>query len=441
MTSSSRFLTSTAFNDHTINSIQMNYRIFPPEELPECSIPLPLSKSMSARAAIINALQHCDNTGLQLADCTDTEAILKGVSTMSGTVDLGNSGTSMRFLTAFFAATPGAEVVLDGCKRMRLRPIGPLVQALRDCGASIQYMDEEGFPPLKINGSHLKGGHISIDATVSSQFISALMMVAPYMEQGLKISLDGELASRPYMMMTAEMMTRAGASVETRPEYIEIRPIPYTAPVTEIEADWSAAAFWYEIEALTSGFITLEGQLHPSVQGDALTAGIFANLGVDTEFTASGAELVASPELSPRLQLDLSATPDLVPALVVTCVMLRIPFQFSGLETLTVKECNRVEALCQEMLLIGAVLDPSLPGTLSWDGMPRPIQELPVFSSHSDHRIAMALAPVAAYLPGIVVCEAECVAKSYPDFWEQMRLAGFIVQDENDPIPPQFTDQ
>lgn len=418
----------------------MNYRIFPPEELPECSITLPLSKSMSARAVIINTLQHADMQGMRLSDCTDTEAILRGINTLSGTVNVDNSGTSMRFLTSFYAATPGTEVELDGCARMRQRPVAPLVQALRECGASIQYLGQEGFPPLKISGSRLKGGHISVDATISSQFISALMMTAPYMEQGLKISLDGETSSRPYILMTAEMMTRAGASVEIDSGSIVIQPIPYTTPIDSIEPDWSAAGFWYEIEALTSGFITLEGQLHPSVQGDALTARIFSSLGVDTEYTDSGAELVASPELSPRLQLDLSATPDLAPALVVTCVMLRIPFNFSGMESLTVKECDRVEALCREMLLVGAVLDASLPGSLSWDGVLRPIQALPVFSSYSDHRMAMALAPVAAYMPGIIIREAECVAKSYPDFWEQMRLAGFIVQDENDPIPPQFAD-
>lgn len=418
----------------------MNYRIFPPEELPECSITLPLSKSMSARALVINALQHCDHSSLRVADCTDTTAMLHGLSTLSGTVDVDNAGTAMRFLTAWAAATPGVEITLDGCDRMRHRPIGELVDALQQCGANIRYLGEPGFPPLAISGSHLHGGHITINASVSSQFISALMMVAPYMEQGLKISLDGEIASRPYINMTADMMLRAGASLELGAESIEVHPCPYTVPVTEIEADWSAAAFWYEIEALTSGFISLHGQLDPSVQGDRLTAKIFADLGVDTEFTDHGAELVASPELSPRLLLDLASTPDLVPALVVTCVMLRIPFRFTGLESLHIKECDRVSALCTEMLLLGAVLTQEAPGILSWDAVPRPIQELPVFHSHSDHRMAMALAPVAAYLPGIVVCDAGAVSKSYPSFWEDLRLAGFIVQDENDPIPPQFTD-
>lgn len=418
----------------------MNYRIFPPEELPECTIPLPLSKSMSARALVINALQHFHSPDLRIAECTDTRTMLLGISKMSGAINVDNSGTSMRFLTALYAVTPGTEIEIDGCTRMRMRPIGALVDTLQQCGASIQYLGEAGYPPLKIKGTRLAGGNVSVDATVSSQFISALMMTAPYMECGLKISLMGEVASRPYITMTAEMMTRAGAAVEIGPEAIKIAPQPYTIPITEIEADWSAAGFWYEIEALTSGFISLQGTLQPSVQGDAMTAKIFNNLCVDTDFTNAGTELVASPELSPRLQLDLSATPDLVPALVVTCVMLRIPFNFSGLESLAIKECDRVDALCRELLLIGAVLDPSLPGTLSWDGVPRPIHELPAFSSHSDHRMAMALAPVAAYLPGIVIRDAECVDKSYPSFWEHMRMAGFIVQDENDPIPPQFSE-
>lgn len=418
----------------------MNYRIFPPEELPECSVSLPLSKSMSARALVINALQHCGDSSLRVADCTDTEAMLRGISAVSGTVDVDNAGTAMRFLTAYCAATPGVEITLDGCDRMRHRPIAPLVDALKQCGARIQYLGEPGFPPLKISGTRLQGAHITINASVSSQFISALMMVAPYMEQGIKINLEGEVASAPYIAMTADMMSHAGASLEIGPEFIEVQPIPYTVPVTEIEADWSAAAFWYEIEALTSGFITLRGHLNPSVQGDCITAKIFTDLGVDTGYTADGADLMASPELSPRLMLDLSRTPDLVPALVVTCVMLRIPFRFTGLESLHIKECDRVDALCSEMLLLGAVLTQEAPGVLSWDAVPRPIQELPVFHSHNDHRMAMALAPVAAYLPGIVVCDAEAVSKSYPSFWEDLRLAGFIVQDENDPIPPQFTD-
>ncbi len=418
----------------------MNYRIFPPDGLPECTITLPLSKSMSARALLINALQHRSDSPLPLADCTDTQAMRHGISTLSGTVDIDNAGTAMRFLTAYYAATPGAEITLDGCERMRHRPIGPLVDALLQCGARIQYLGEQGFPPLKISGTRLTGGSITIDATVSSQFISALMMTAPYMEHGLTITLDGEVASRPYISMTAQMMSRAGAEVDLSPETITIPPVPYSAPVTEIEADWSAAAFWYEIEALTSGFITLKGTLNPSVQGDSVTAKIFADLSVDTEFTAQGAELVASPELSPRLILDLAQTPDLVPALVVTCVMLRIPFRFTGLESLHVKECDRVEALCEEMLLLGAELLPEAPGILSWDAVPHPIMKLPVFHSHADHRMAMALAPVAAYIPGIVICDSEAVSKSYPSFWDDLRLAGFIVQDENDPIPPQFTD-
>lgn len=419
----------------------MNYRIFPPEELPECTVTLPLSKSMSARALIINALmQRCDTSSLQLAECTDTQAMRNGISLRSGTVDINNSGTAMRFLTAFHAATPGSHITLQGCDRMHQRPIAPLVEALIQCGADIRYLGEPGFPPLEIRGSHLTGGHITVNASISSQFISALMMTAPYMEQGLEIILDGEVASRPYITMTAEMMTKAGANIETTTDTIRIAPSQYTTPIARIESDWSAAAFWYEIEALTSGFITLNGTLHPSIQGDSVISHIFANLGVDTEFTPQSADLVASPELSPRLQLDLQATPDIVPALVVTCIMLRIPFRFTGLESLHIKECDRIEALCEETLLVGAVITREAPGIISWDGIPRPIQQLPVFHTHDDHRMAMALAPVATYLPGIVICDAEVVSKSYPSFWNDMRLAGFIVQDENDPIPTQFTD-
>ena len=419
----------------------MNYRIFPPDGLPECSINLPLSKSMSARALIINALQLHPAERLEVAQCADTEAMLRGLASRSGDVNIDNAGTAMRFLTAYYAITQGSDVLLDGGERMRQRPIGPLVEALRACGADIQYAGNEGFPPLAIKGRALAGGEVSIDATVSSQFISALMMIAPYMDNGLTIRLIGEPASRPYILMTAAMMEIAGASVEITPDGIVVAPTQYSRPIESVEPDWSAAGFWYEIEALTSGFITLAGLRGDSVQGDRATADIFRDLSVETEFTEEGAELCASPELSPRLQLDLDGTPDLVPALVVTCVMMRLPFRFAGLDALPIKECNRIEALMNEMLKLGAVLELEGRGIMSWDGVLRPVRELPRFATYEDHRMAMALAPIAAYLPGIVVCDIEAVGKSYPSFWEDMRQAGFIVQDENDPIPSQFTDE
>lgn len=415
----------------------MNYRIFPPEELPECSISLPLSKSMSARALIINALQQRTTTA-KVASCDDTKAMSDALAVNSGTVNINAAGTAMRFLTAYYAVTEGSDIILDGTERMRHRPIGPLVDALRQCGACIEYTGEEGFPPLHIHGRKLDGGKVSIDASVSSQFISALLMTAPYMTLGLDLTLEGELASLPYADMTLSMMREAGAEAERNGANIIVKPVRYSLPVTQVEADWSAASYWYEIEALTSGFITLEGVAAHSTQGDSIVAKIYEQLGVVTEFHEEDAELLASPDLSPRLQLDLGECPDLVPAIVVTCVMLRIPFRFTGLESLRIKECDRIDALCTELLRAGAIITEEAPGIISWDTVMRPIQSIPVFDTYDDHRMAMALAPIAAYCPGIIINNAEVVTKSYPEYWNDLRVAGFIVQDESEPIPEQF---
>lgn len=419
----------------------MNYRIFPPEELPECAIQLPPSKSICARALIINALCAPELRGIPTPECNDTRVLAQALDTTCGRVDIDASGTAMRFLTAYYAATPGADILLDGSERMRHRPVAPLVDTLKQLGAQIEYTGEEGFPPMHICGHKLSGGTATANASVSSQHISALLLIAPYMDSGLTLTLEGEPVSLPYIDMTIEMMLRAGADIQRNGMKITVRPVPYTTPLKQAEADWSAASYWYEIEALTSGFITLEGPASPSLQGDSVVAQIYSSLGVDTAFTDSGAELSASPELKPRLILDMASTPDLVPAVTVTCVMLRIPFRLSGVESLRIKECDRIQALTNEMLRLGAVLVAESPGIISWDGILRPIHALPVFNTYNDHRMALALAPVAAYLPGIVINNAEVVSKSYPDFWEHMRMAGFIVQDENDPVPPQFLDQ
>ncbi len=410
----------------------MNYRIFPPQELITASVDMPLSKSESARALIINALTENAPALPPLAECDDTASLRRALSSTSGTVDVGAAGTAMRFLTAYYASLPGCDVVLRGSERMHERPIGLLVDALRECDAEIQYLDKEGFPPLHIVGRRLRGGLISIDSTVSSQYISALMMVGPLMEGGLKLDLVGSPASMPYITLTASMMRRAGIEVEISPLLVSVPEGKYSSTSLVVGGDWSAASYWYEIEALTSGFVTLKGLDEQSLQGDSSVAELFSQLGVTTEpsdETPGALELVASPDLSPRLIRDFTHTPDLVQTAVVTCVMLGIPFRFSGTKSLRVKETDRVEALRAEMLKLGAVVSCDEPGIMEWDGVRRPIDELPVFDTYSDHRMAMSLAPVGCYIPGIVIRNAEVVDKSYPGFFDDMRSAGFVVVD------------
>ncbi|MCM1348048.1 MAG: 3-phosphoshikimate 1-carboxyvinyltransferase [Firmicutes bacterium] len=415
----------------------MDYRILPPEELPEAEIKLPLSKSMSNRALIINALGAFPSTNNVTARCIDTDVLRGALESDSDVIDIDGAGTAMRFLTALFAATPGRNVTLTGNERMRERPIAPLVDALRKLGAQITYTGGEGFPPLFIEGRELHGGELTIDASMSSQFVSALLMIAPRLRGGLKIILETEIGSLPYVDLTLEMMRRAGAEAERERLEITVAEGAYTKPITSIEADWSAASYWYEMEAVSSGFFTLLGLEANSPQGDAAVAKLFANISVNTEFTSDydsrgpAAELLASPDLAPRLVTDLSATPDLTPAVAVTCALVGIPFRLSGLSTLCHKECNRLEALRLELDKMGVECQVIGNHTLEWNGRRMPLLGLPEFDTYGDHRMAMAFAAVSLYIPGIKVKDVEVVGKSYPEFWEHLQQAGFTLVDGN----------
>lgn len=414
----------------------MNYRIFPPDGYLEGCMTVPLSKSMSNRALIISALTRgCDTDG-KIAVCDDTSAVLLALKeTSPSEINVGDAGTAMRFLTAYYACQPGSRLILTGSERMCQRPIGPLVEALNRLGASVEYVGEKGYPPLRITGCHIAGGEIEIDSTVSSQFISALLMIAPMMKSGLRIRLLGEPMSMPYIMMTLRMMDAAGAETDFYGgDTIEVEPVPYSRKTLDVEGDWSAAAFACEIQALAMGEMQVHGVVEESCQGDAVAAKYFAMLGVDMSWeTDDTATLMPSPECSPRLVADLRGTPDLTQPLVVTCVALGIPFKFSGLETLHVKETDRVEALKKEMLKLGAILHSPDNGVLEWNGSRRPVTSLPVFDTYNDHRMAMSLAPVALTLPGIVINEPNVVTKSFPDYWEQLKGLGFLIVDADMP--------
>lgn len=407
----------------------MDYRIFPPEEMLETSLALPLSKSISARALVMASLGA--EMPSAVARCTDTEAISHGLANRAGTVDIGAAGTAMRFLTAYYAATPDCDVTLDGCERMRHRPIAPLVDSLRALGADISYTGEEGFPPLHIKGRRLSGGEITIDSTVSSQFISAILMIAPTMQQTLTLNLDGDTVSAPYIRMTAEMMRRRGIDVEAGRDYVTVAPGCYKGGEKEIEGDWSAASFWYEIAALTAGWVTLTNLSADSIQGDKALRDIYPRLGVVTEFSDEGAELSATPDLFSRLDLDVTDTPDLVQPLAVTACAIGVPFSFTGVAALRHKETDRLDALCRELLKLGCVVETEGDNVLAWEGRRLPVGEMPVIDTYGDHRMAMAFAPVSVFVPGLVIRDAGVVDKSYPDFWNHLREAGFTVTDAN----------
>lgn len=412
----------------------MNYRIFPPEEMIDASIALPFSKSISNRALIINALTDNALPLKNVAKCNDTDAMVDALALSGNEVNVGAAGTAMRFLTAYFASQNGREVTIDGSSRMRQRPIKALVDALRECGANIEYEGVEGYPPLRIKGCDLQGGEVSLPASISSQYISALLMVAPLMQNGLTLTLEGEITSRPYIMMTLSMMRHWGVECDFEGNVIKVPRAAYKAVAFDVEADWSAASYWYEISALSAGCIALKGLYEKSTQGDSSLMKYFEELGVDSQFEDGELSLMPSPEQRSHIELDLSEQPDIAQTIAVTCCMLRIPFRLSGLATLKIKETDRLEALKTELAKLSFDLRVEQDSVLIWDGDQHPVFEMPCIDTYEDHRMAMAFAPAALYLPGLVINNVEVVAKSYPQYWEHLTEAGFTLVDADIPF-------
>lgn len=402
---------------------------------------LPTSKSISARALIVNALaaQPCTLRGL--SDCDDTKAVLKALASDDTLVDIGAAGTAMRFLTAYYSTREGEEHVLTGSERMKHRPIGLLVDALRALGADIEYEAEEGFPPLRIRGRQLQGGNISIKASVSSQYISALLMLGPTFAEGLTLTLEGEIASRPYIEMTLQLMRQFGAEATFTGQSIRVAHGGYARTTSyAIEPDWSAASYWYELVALTpdaEACVVLDGLTAESLQGDSICARYFEHLGVRTEFTPEGAVLTKAPEAvptkvpaaetkapmpAPPLHLDFSACPDLAQTFVVTAALMRRPFRFGGLHSLRIKETDRIAALIAELAKLGVTIREEAPGELGYIGVGQG-SDAPSIATYEDHRMAMAFAPAAYFFPGLNIEHPEVVSKSYPSYWRDLLQA------------------
>lgn len=411
----------------------MNLKIYPPEMLNEVPVTLPLSKSESNRQLIISALTPGTQRPEPVAECDDTAALLRGLEVTHGDVNIGAAGTAMRFLTAYYAATEGTDVTLDGTERMRRRPIAPLVDALRALGADIDYAGEAGFPPLHIRGRRLEGGRVEMAADVSSQYVSALLMIAPAMTRGLELQLQGTVMSRPYIDMTVGLMGEAGVTVavDENTQTLSVAPGEYRAGMPAVEADWSAASYWFEIAAISAEPVMLKGLRRQSLQGDSAVARLFEVTGLGANFAADGTlELCLTPDAGAGLQADLSGNPDLAQTLAVTCCLLQLPFRFTGLETLRVKETDRLAAMQMELSKLGFITDVPDAGTLLWAGArfdpgenPEPI------NTYDDHRMAMSFAPAALFFPGLQINNAEVVSKSYPGFWDDLRSVGFTLED------------
>ena len=384
------------------------------------TIHLPPSKSISNRVLLLNALSYSPYQIDNLSDCDDTRVMLEVLDSNSNQFNIGAAGTAMRFLTAFLAKTYG-EWYITGSERMLERPIKVLVDALNYLGAKIEYTGEEGFPPLHIYGSALQGGEYSIDGSVSSQYISALMMIAPYMEKGLRLHIEGEPVSRPYIQMTASLMQHFGVNTTIDWPHISITPQAYTPKPITIENDWTAASYFYAHIAIKGkGQVFLPKLYKNSLQGDAHCATLFQTLGVNTSYTKEGVYISAHSHKPPRTYVrNLINQPDLAQTIAVTCCLKNIPFRLSGLQTLYIKETNRIEALINEMRKLGYKLSCEHSGTLSWDGTRCMPDTNPTIDTYNDHRMAMAFAPASLTYPNLQIKNPDLVSKSFPEFWTE----------------------
>ena len=415
----------------------MQYTIISPTRL-NANIQLPASKSVSNRALIIYALSGGYKLPQNLSDCDDTEVIINAIRYMPEVIDIKAAGTAMRFMTAYLSVMRGTHVI-TGTDRMKHRPISVLVDALRKLGAHIEYVGDEGFPPLRITGSKLTGGLLEIPGNVSSQYISALLMIGPVLEEGLELRLTGDIISRPYIDLTLWMMREFGADADwSAGDTISVKPQPYSNRDYVIENDWSGASYWYEMVALSQdreATVRLSGLMDGSKQGDSVVKYIFSLLGVKTSFESRDGErlqvvtLKRSGRCVPRLEYDFVNSPDLAQTVVVACCAKGVPFHFRGLSTLKIKETDRIEALKKELLKLGYVLKDINGSELVWDGTRCEPQKHAVIDTYEDHRMALSFAPLGLLKP-IVINNPQVVTKSYPRFWDDLKMAGFEITEE-----------
>jgi 3-phosphoshikimate 1-carboxyvinyltransferase len=361
-----------------------------------------------------------------LSNADDAMVMEQGLKQFEGIVDIHHAGTAMRFLTAFFATRQGREVTLTGSKRMTERPVKILVEALQSLGADISYLNEPGYPPLYIKGKRISTQRVQLPANVSSQYISALLLVAGKLDKGLELELIGEITSVPYIKMTLGLLTRLGIENEFSGQIIKVWPTPEVENATlVVESDWSSASYFYSIAALSEvgSEIELSSYKEDSLQGDSILISVYRDFGVATKFGEQSIILQKTTDRLPaHLSYHLANAPDIAQTLAVSCFALGIGCQLTGLHTLKIKETDRLVALETELGKLGAsisVTDHSL--TLKPGGT---IKEGVAIDTYNDHRMAMAFAPMALKT-GLIINDAMVVSKSYPDFWQDLESLGF----------------
>jgi 3-phosphoshikimate 1-carboxyvinyltransferase len=386
----------------------MNYKVSHPTKIVNCEIDLPSSKSISNRLLIIQALCKQDFEIKNLSNSDDTKSLHKALKATSTTIDVGAAGTSFRFLTSYLATQQEREFILTGTDRMKDRPIKELVEALKILGAKISYLEKDGFPPLKIKGTTVLGGELTIDASVSSQFISSLLLIAPTLANGLILNISGNLVSQSYIAMTLRLMEKFGVNHCWEGNRIVVKQQNYTTKDYTVEADWSAATFWFQIAALTENCnIKLTGLYQKSMQGDAKARTIFKDLGIASVFEDNTLTLTKNNNQNFPEAIDLINTPDMYQSLKCTLFALKKTTKITGVSTLKNKETDRVKAVENEL---------------------KKLSTSKIINTYKDHRMAMSFAPLSLKYGELTIKNNEVVSKSYPNFWQDLSRAGFIIK-------------
>ena len=387
------------------------------------------SKSESNRLLLLKALFP----GIEienLSNSDDSQLMQRALESSEDIIDIHHAGTAMRFLTAYFSVQDDREIILTGSKRMKERPIKILVDALVELGADIEYMENPGFPPLKIKGKKLEGGKVSLSANVSSQYISALLLIAPKLKNGIELSLNGEITSTPYIKMTLNLLNQIGVNTSFEGNIIKVDPIIKNINNMSlvVESDWSSASYFYSLVALSEigNELVLSSYKHKSLQGDSVLASIYKNFGVETKFQENAIHIKKAKRSSLKngVELDLSNAPDIAQTIAVTCLGLGLKCNLTGLHTLKIKETDRLLALKTEIEKLGGqviISDASLQLKETHE-----IKDNILIETYNDHRMAMAFAPLALKTE-IIIEDAEVVSKSYPDFWKDLAAIGIAI--------------
>lgn len=421
----------------------MDVRVHLPGKIQHQYIAITGSKSEANRLLLLKAL-YPEISIANISASDDSEVMQKALASTDKVIDVHHAGTAMRFLTAYFSLQEDREVMLTGSIRMKERPIGVLVDALRLLGADITYTDKEGYPPLKIKGKKLRGGKVRIPANISSQYITALLLIGSSLENGLELLLEGEITSLPYIQMTLGLLKEVGVTVRTNGNILSVQPKTQNLkPKTfTVESDWSSASYFYSIIALSEigTTITLSNYKSQSLQGDAAVSHIYGQFGVQTEFQNN--KIILSKTRNPQpatLELNLNSTPDIAQTIAVTCLGLGIGCHLTGLHTLKIKETDRLSALKTELERLGAsveiteeslTLQPYNAFTGQNEAHSPPSEgqgEAEPIDTYNDHRMALAFAPLAVKMP-VNINDAGVVSKSYPAFWDDLQTLGFVVE-------------